>query len=55
MTLTKVLTEKEFKAKCEKKGVPFTIRLWNQYVDYAWKKAMEEMGLDKQYPFDIMR
>lgn len=53
--MTKVLTEKQFKEKCEKKGVPYTIRLWNWYVDYAWRKAMEEMGLAKQYPFDIMR
>ena len=47
MNLTKVFTEREFKEKCKKKGIRFTIRLWNQYVEYAWDQAMSEMYLTK--------
>lgn len=54
MTLTKVLTEKEFKEKCKKNGIVFTIRLWNLYVDYAWNEAMKKMGLDNHSRSAIM-
>ena len=52
--LTKVLTEPEFKEKCKKANIPFTIRLWNQYVDYAWDQAMIEMGLTNLTPSSTM-
>lgn len=52
--LTKVFTEPEFKEKCKKANIPFTIRLWNQYVDYAWDQAMIEMGLTNLTPSSTM-
>lgn len=55
MSLTKVLTELEFREKCKKKGIRFTIRLWNQYIDYAWDKTMEEMGLTNLTPSSTIK
>lgn len=53
--LTKVLTEPEFKEKCKKANISFTIRLWNQYVDYVWDQAMEEMELTNLTPSDTIK
>ena len=48
---SKVLTEKEFKARCKAKNIKFTIRLWNRYMEREWyviEKELHKIPLDKQ-------
>jgi hypothetical protein len=44
----KVISLKEFKARCEAKNIPFTTKLWNRYIDREWAILEEEL----QIPLD---
>lgn len=50
MKYTKILTEEEFKKWCAQKGIEFSIKYYNKYLDKAWKKTEDEIDL-KDLPF----
>ena len=43
--MKKILTEPEFKQKCTEKNIPFTIYLWNRYMEREWAVTMKELGI----------
>ena len=40
-----MMSETQFKARCKKLGIAYSIRLWNDYVDACWSKIEEEFHL----------
>lgn len=41
--MEKSMTEKQFKERCIKKGVTYSIALWNIYVDKLWESIDNAM------------